>query len=95
MQPYLGYTPQDLSEFQSLGQFRASIQARREEIAAKVEAHRQRAAIGKGGHGRGMTYGQYVWMTTAYNHGQGARFQGYTAEEIEPSIEMTDIEDWL
>lgn len=93
--PYLGYAVQALAEFTSLSQVVASIQAKRAEIDAKVQQQRQTAAMGRSGHGRGLTYGQYVWMVTAYNHGQGARYQGYTAEEIEPSVEMTDIEDWL
>lgn len=93
--PYLGYTVQALAEFTSLSQVVASIQAKRAEIDTKVQQQRQATAMGRGGHGRGLNYGQYVWMLTAYNHGQGARYQGYTAEEIEPSVEMTDIEDWL
>lgn len=93
--PYLGYTDQALAEFTSLSQVVASIQAKRDEIAAKVQQQRQATYMGRGGHGRGLNYGQYVWMVTAYNHGQGARYQGYTAEEIEPYVEMTDIEDWL
>lgn len=92
---YLGYTVQQLAEFTSLSQVVASIQARRAEVDAKVQQQRQLTAMGRGGHGRGLNYGQYVWMLTAYNHGQGARYQGYTAEEIEPTVEMTDIEDWL
>ena len=93
--PYLGYTDQALAEFTSLSQVIVSIQSKRAEIDAKVQQQRQMSAMGRGGHGRGLNYGQYVWMTTAYNHGQGARYQGYTAEEIEPSVEMTNIEDWL
>lgn len=92
---YLGYTDQALGEFTSIAQVVASIQAKRGEINAKVQQQRQMAAMGAGGHGRRLNYGQYVWMVTAYNHGQGARYQGYTAEEIEPSVEMTDIEEWL
>lgn len=92
---YLGYTDQSLAEFTSISQVVASIQAKRAEIDAKVQQQRQMTAMGRGGHGRGLNYGQYVWMVTAYNHGQGARYQGYTAEEIEPSVEMTDIEEWL
>lgn len=92
---YLGYTDQALAEFTSISQVVASIQAKRAEIDAKVQQQRQAAATGRGGHGRGMNYGQYVWMVTAYNHGQGARYQGYTAEEIEPTVEMTDIGDWM
>lgn len=92
---YLGYTDQTLAEFTSISQVVASIQAKRAEIDAKVQQQRQMTAMGRGGHGRRMNYGQYVWMVTAYNHGQGARYQGYTAEEIEPTVEMTDIEDWL
>ena len=93
--PYLGYTDQALAEFTSLSQVVASIQARRAEIDAKVQQQRQASAMGRGRHGVGLNYGQYVWMVTAYNHGQGARYQGYIVEEIEPSVEMTDIEDWL
>ena len=93
--PYLGYTDQALAEFTSTSQVVASIQAKRAEIDAKVQQQRQTSSMGRGGHGRGLNYGQYVWMVTAYNHGQGARYQGYTAEEIEPSVEMTDIEAWL
>lgn len=93
--PYLGYTDQALAEFTSISQVVASIQAKRAEIDEKVQQQRQAAAMGRGGHGRGMNYGQYVWVVTAYNHGQGARYQGYTAEELEPNVEMTDIEEWL
>lgn len=92
---YLGYTDQALAEFTSISQVVASIQAKRAEIDAKVHQQRQFTAMGRGGHGRGLNYGQYVWMVTAYNHGQGAKYQGYTAEEIEPLVEMTDMEDWL
>lgn len=93
--PYLSFSVTALAEFSSVDQLRAAINARLYEIDMKVQAMRQRAAMSPGGHGRGMTYAQYVWMATAYNHGQGAMFMGYSAEEIEPSVEMTDIEDWL
>lgn len=93
--PYLGFSTAALAEFSRVDQFRAAINARLYEIDSKVQATRQRADMSPSGHGRGMTYGQYVWMATAYNHGQGAMFMGYSAEEIEPSVEMTDIEDWL
>lgn len=93
--PYLGFSTAALAEFSRVDQFRAAINARLYEIDSKVQATRQRADMSPGGHGRGMTYGQYVWMATAFNHGQGAMFMGYSAEEIEPSVEMTDIEDWI
>lgn len=95
LRPYLGFTDEALGGFQSYEQFRTAVYARRAEIAAKVETSKQRASISRVGHGRGLTYGQRVWMVTAYNHGQGAYFQGYSAEELEPSVEMTEIEDWL
>lgn len=93
--PYIGFSASALTEFTTVKQFRAAIEARLFEIDIKVQAQKQRAAMSPGGHGRGMSYGQYVWMLTVYNHGQGARFMGYSAEEIEPSIEITDIEDWI
>lgn len=92
--PYLGFSATALAEFSSVDQLRAAINARLYEIDQKVQAMKQRAAMSPGGRGRGMTYGQYAWMATAYNHGQGAMFMGYGAEDIEPSVEMTDIEDW-
>lgn len=95
LKPYLGFSDSALSDFKTYEQFRTAVYARRAEIDAKVETSKQRAAVSRGGHGRGLTYGQRVWLTTAYNHGQGAYFQGYSAEEIEPSVELTDIEDWL
>lgn len=95
LKPYLGFVDSDLASFQTYEQFRTAVYARRAEIAAKVEISKQRSNISREGHGRGLTYGQRVWMTVAYNHGQGAYFQGYSAEEIEPSVEMTEIEDWL
>lgn len=95
LMPYLGFADEALAGFQTYEQFRTAVYARRATIDAKVEISKQRASISKGGHGRGLTYGQRVWMTTAYNHGEGAYFQGYSAEELEPSVEMTDIEDWL
>lgn len=93
--PYLGFADEALAGFQTYEQFRTAVYARRAEIDAKVEASKQRASISRDGHGRGLTYGQRVWVVTAYNHGQGAYFQGYSAEELEPSVEMTEIEDWL
>lgn len=95
LRPYLSFIDESLARFQTYGQFRAAVYARRAEIEAKVETSKQRASISRDGHGRGLTYGQRVWMVTAYNHGQGAYFQGYSPEELEPSVEMTDIEDWL
>lgn len=95
LRPYLGFADEALADFQSYEQFRAAVYARRAEIGAKVETAKQRASISRDGHGQGLTYGQRVWMVTAYNHGQGAYFQGYSAEELEPSVEMTEIEDWL
>lgn len=95
LRPYLGFTDEALAGFQTYEQFRTAVYARRATIDAKVEISRQRAAVSKGGHGRGLTYGQRVWMVTAYNHGEGAYFQGYSPEELEPSVEMTEIEDWL
>lgn len=93
--PYLGFSDSALADFQTYEQFRSAVYARRAEIDAKVETSKQRASLSSGGHGRGLTYGQRVWMVTAYNHGEGAHFQGYSAEELEPSVEMTEIEDWL
>lgn len=95
LRPYLSFADEALAGFQTYEQFRSAVYARRTEIGAKVEISKQRASISREGHGRGLTYGQRVWMVTAYNHGQGAYFQGYSAEEIEPSVEMTEIEDWL
>lgn len=95
LKPYLGFSDSALADFQTYEQFRGAVYARRAEIEAKVEVSKQRADISSEGHGRGLTYGQRVWMVTAYNHGQGAYFQGYSVEEIEPSVEMTEIEDWL
>lgn len=95
LKPYLGFSDAALADFQTYEQFRIAVYARRAEINAKVEVSKQRASISRDGHGRGLTYGQRVWMVTAYNHGQGAYFQGYSVEEIEPSVELTEIEDWL
>lgn len=95
LEPYLSFTDEALAGFQTYEQFRTAVHARRAEIDAKVEASKQRASISRDGHGRGLTHGQLVWLVTAYNHGQGAYFQGYSAEELEPSVEMTEIEDWL
>lgn len=95
LRPYLSFADEALAGFHTYEQFRSAVYARRTEIDAKVEISKQRTSISREGHGRGLTYGQRVWMVTAYNHGQGAYFQGYSAEEIEPSIEMTEIEDWL
>lgn len=95
LRPYLGFADEALAGFQTYEQFRTAVYARRATIDAKVEVSKQRASVSKGSHGRGLTYGQRVWMVTAYNHGEGAYFQGYSAEELEPSAEMTEIEDWL
>lgn len=95
LKQYLGFSDSALADFQNYEQFRTAVYARRAEIDAKVETSKQRASLSSGGHGRGLTYGQRVWMVTAYNHGEGAHFQGYSAEELEPSVEMTEIEDWL
>lgn len=38
--------------------------------------------------------GQYVYLAVAYNHGQGAAFQGYRAAHGKEPFDPTDITEW-
>lgn len=107
---YLGYSKAELAEFRTLEEFQMNLEARRgaidESVALQRERMREREqrrihpGERQGRRGRPrlnlLKYGQYVYFATAYNHGQGAGFEGYGPGGAEKSslFAPTDINEW-